>query len=142
MKLLARYPNNTKLLDSEVEDEFGNTQILVYENGDPLTNKKVSGVVYINEKVFEVYSGKDLKKTGLFRLDKGFDWDAETPRQKYNLASTEFCKRVDLETGTLAELCYCSFPRIVDYIENRESDDSRILKQSLQHNYLVFKDSY
>jgi len=142
MKLLARYPNNTKLIDSEIEDDFGNTQLIVYENGDPLTNYKVSGVVYINEKLFEVYSGKDLIKTGLFRVGEGFDWEAETPRQKYNRANAEFRKSVDLETKKLNELCYCSFPRIVDYIENRGSTEGWILKQIFQQKFLVAQDYF
>ncbi|MFT4662593.1 MAG: hypothetical protein ACI8XB_002883 [Patiriisocius sp.] len=142
MKLLARYPNNTKLLDSGIEDEFGNTQLLAFENGELLNSVKVSGVVYINERTFQVYSGKDQKKQGIFKIGQGFDWDAETPRQKYNDAHEKFRQKIDSETKNIDGLCYCSFPRIIDYIENRGSDDGMILKQNFQHNFLSLQDSH
>jgi hypothetical protein len=142
MKLLARYPNYTKLLDTEIEDEFGNTQLLAFENDELLTSQKVSGVVYINEQTFQVYSGKDLKKQGIFKIGEGFDWDIETPRQKYDSAHEKFRDRIKSETVNLNGLCYCSFPRIIDYIENRGSDDSMVLKQYFQHNFLSFQNSY
>ncbi len=142
MKLLARYPNNTKLLDTEIEDELGNTKLLAFENDELLTSVKVSGVVYINEQTFQVYSGKDLKKQGLFKIGKGFNWDVETPRQKFDSAHEKFRDKINSETMNLNGLCYCSFPRIIDYIENRGSDDSMVLKQNFQHNFLSFQDSY
>lgn len=137
MELLARYPNNTKLVDTGFSDEFGNSKLLMYENGVLLSNTKFSGVVYINETTFQVYGNAEFTKTGIFKIGMEVDWNAETPRQKYNKAYQAFTQNLKDRINSLNGKCFCQYPRIIDYIENRFSDDSRILQSQMQNLFLI-----
>ena len=138
--LLQRYPNNTLLVRVENKDECGNNQQIIYENGELLLKQKFSGVVYINKSIFEVYSGfGENEKTGILRVGEKVDWNAETPRQKMNKAYEAFDVKLNTRIAELSDSCFCSYPRILDYIENRYSEDNQYLQSNLQKLCLNFQ---
>lgn len=138
--LMARYPNNTKLINTKIPDEHGNTQALMYEDGQLLTPEKFSGVVYINETTFEIYSGTGPRKAGLFIIGKGTDWNCETPRQVINKASTVFWDILRRKFKEMEPACSCSYPRITDYLA-RNARESGYLFNLIQYHFLIVQQS-
>ncbi|MFN7913153.1 MAG: hypothetical protein ACK5QC_15120 [Bacteroidota bacterium] len=134
--LLARYPNNTKLVDTKTPDINGNTNALMTEEGKLLIAEKFSGVVYIDNKTYEVYSGKDDKKSGIFKIGEGVNWDCLTPRQIVNKAHKDFLEALNDKFSAIRKSCPCSYPRIIDYI-SRGSTEGFFLSQRIRDNYLT-----
>lgn len=133
--LLARYPNNTKLVDTKVPDENGNTQMIMTEDGDLISEEKYSGVVYVNEFTFEVFSGVRHEKTGIFKIGSVTNWDIETPRQIVKKAHYDFKTELESKIDRIEPFCLCSYPRITDYLA-RNSSESYYLANILRHKFL------
>ena len=138
--LLARYPNNTKLVDTKKTDENGNTQMIMTEDGVLISEEKFSGVVYVNETTFEVFSGNRLEKTGLFKIGFGTNWNIETPRQIVNKAHVDFKEILERKIKEIEPNCLCSYPRITDYL-NRNATESVYISGVLRHSFLQFNNS-
>lgn len=138
--LLARYPNNTKLVDTKISDENGNTQILMTEEGFIITNEKFSGVVYINKTTYEVFKGVEHNKIGIFVIGNGTNWDIETPRQLVNKAHTDFRNIFYRKIKENESKCLCSFPRISNYL-TRSSSESSYIAVALRNEFLTFINS-
>lgn len=139
-KLLARYSNNTKLVDTKTPDINGNTNVLMTEEGILLIAEKFSGVVYIDNKTFEVYSGVEHKKSGIFKIGEGVSWGCLTPRQIVNKAHNDFSEALKDKFSKVLNTCPCSYPRIIDYI-SRGCTDGFYLKKLVMDNYLIIINS-
>ena len=134
-RLLARYPNNTKLVDTQVSDENENSQVLMTEEGVLLSEEKFSGVVYVNESTYEVFSGINHRKVGIFKINSETNWNIETPRQAVNKAHKDFKDKIEEFFREIEPNCPCSFPRIIDYLA-RGSSETSIIANIIRNQYL------
>ena len=73
-----------------------------------------SGIVYLNEKKFEVYKDNE-SKAGVFDINEGIDWNIKTPRKKYEKASASFKVLINQGFDQMTPDCICTYPRITDY---------------------------
>lgn len=137
--LLARYPTKTKLIDTKIPDENGNTQMIMTEEGVLISDEKFSGVVYVNESTFEVFSGLKLEKIGVFKIGNKTNWDIETPRQIVNKAHLDFKRVLDERIKEIEPNCLCSYPRVTDYLQ-RNSTETYIISNVLRNKYLEYID--
>ena len=113
-----------------------------YEDGQLLTDDKFSGVVYINETEYEVYSGADGNKKGIFKIGLGTDWNAETPNQKIQKATILFKEQLEKQIAGIKPKCFCMYPRIINYITQRGGTEGRYLFRAFEHVYLAVDESH
>jgi len=133
--VMARYPNKTKLVDTKDPDEHGNTLMIMTEDGVLISKEKYSGVVYVNEFTFEVFSGVRNRKTGIFKIGSGANWDIETPRQIVEKAHFDFKKELESKIDKIEPFCLCSYPRITNYL-TRNSSESYYLAYIIRQKFL------
>ena len=138
--LLARYPNKLKLVDTKIPDQNGNTQMIMTEDGTLISEEKFSGVVYINESTFEVFSGIRHEKIGIFEIGNNTNWEIETPRQIVNKSHLEFKNKLEEKINEIKPNCPCFFPRVTDYL-NRNSTESSYISGVLRHDFLILNTS-
>jgi hypothetical protein len=138
--LLARYPNKLKLVDTKIPDQNGNTQMIMTEDGNLISQEKFSGVVYVNESTFEVFSGIRHEKIGVFEIGSKTNWEIETPRQIVNKSHLDFKNKLDEKINEIKPNCACFFPRVTNYL-TRNSTESTYISGVLKHNFLIFNTS-
>lgn len=133
----ARYPDGLKLIEDGRSDMHGNNRLLVYENDTPAIDAFFDGVVYISPFEYEVYQLENgTRKTGMFTLSNGVDWNARTPRQVYDEGYKHAREMLINYLHKIEPACICEYPRITDYLVMRSSDDQRML-DSLITTFLI-----
>lgn len=136
-RCLARFSNGLMQIEEigKGKNSDRNKYLIVDKNFNPIVDEYFSGVVPLNEKKFEVFKD-DSTKSGIFDLDEGLDWDIKAPRVAYNEAYTTFSNLLEQELEKLVPSCFCEYPRILDYLINRHSKESGIIRRCSNRIFL------
>lgn len=141
-----RFSNGITQVVTKFPDKLENKYLLIDKDYNVLTDRLLSGIVNINEENWEVYENVALspegykERTGVFNIKTGFDWNAKTPRQKVDEAYAIFRAKLDEQIELMGSDCFCKYPRIIDYISNRNnSQESFTLKSLFESKFLEEK---
>lgn len=144
VKIMSRFSNKILQITNGTSDAYGNSYLLVHaDTHQAIVADYFSGVVYLNKHKFEVYQKTNHgERSGVFDLRTGIDWDIKTPRQLFNEAYETTKKTLIKNLKTLSPNCICQYPRILDYLNNRASTDTDLLKNLVLQYALHQKSHY
>lgn len=135
-KVVARFPNGLTQVELTAGVIDGNKFLILDKSKKPVVEERFSGVVYLNRSEFEVY--KDFSTiSGILHLKTGVNWDAETPREKFQQAYAAFRSHIKDELERFSSSCICTYPRIVDYITERTSIDAELIRAEVNKLFFV-----